>query len=243
MIQSRLGCNVFGIKKVKKCSVVRLFYFVFVDNSMLSVKKMSFAYRPRVPIFAWFDLEIAQGELTVLYGPSWKGKTTLLKILGGLREPQSGAVFFEKQNIYALPYDQLLHYRGNVVWFHFQDYGLLYDCSVRDNILLPFALAPQATTCDSEWFDYLVDYLQLHPFLETNVADLSGGQQERVSLVRAMIHKPRVLLLDEPGANLHKPLAQKLYALIQDYASDHYVVVATHDEHFISMTKHSCSID
>ena len=217
--------------------------FILQIYAMLHVNNISFGYPGCVPLFDNFGLKVTKGKLCVLYGPSWSGKTTLLKILWGVREPQSGNILFEKKDIYALSYHDLLYYRWVVVGFHFQDYNLLYDFSIKDNIMLPYTLSKQPQDFDEQRMIHLCDILELQIWLDILVKHLSGGQQERVSLLRALIQKPKVLLLDEPGANLHADLAQKIYALILDYARDNYVVVATHDEHFISLTEHTCYIN
>jgi len=211
---------------------------------MLKLNNITFDYISSVPLIEDFSLEVKLGTLCALYGPSGRWKSTVLRILWGLLAPQKWEVLFGEDNIYDWSYSNLLHYRGQTVWMHFQDYALLYDLNIHENITLPFVMTGTLEQLDQDRYDELLKILELNDQdMNKSVSLLSWWQQERVWLVRALITKPDVLLLDEPGANLNEALLKKMYKLIETYSKDHVVVVATHNPYFTKLTNHICSLD
>ncbi|MBT3371773.1 MAG: ABC transporter ATP-binding protein [Rhodospirillaceae bacterium] len=143
------------------------------------------------------DLELLEGELVVLLGPSGSGKSTFLNILGGLDTPTSGSVYFRGQDITALDSGGLTRYRRDHVGFVFQFYNLIPSLTARENVALVTEIAadplPPAEALDIVG---LADRLDHFP------AQLSGGEQQRVAVARAIAKKPEVLLCDEPTGAL-----------------------------------------
>lgn len=195
---------------------------------MLILKNINFSYTPKVPILENFSLHVKKNSFLAIFAPSGKGKTTLLKIIGGILKAKSGDVIFNRKNIYKIPKTELLKYRWQKIGFSFQEYHLLEDFSVKQNIQMPYIIGKNKI--DEKWKQYLLEYLEIKELYEKNVNKLSGWQKERVSLVRALVHKPDILLTDEPGNSLNKDLRYKVYQLLKNYSKEHVVIAVTHDE-------------
>lgn len=196
---------------------------------MLSIKDISFSYK-FVDVIKDFNLEIDDNKLVWIYWPSWIGKTTLLKIIGWLIYPSFWQVVFCWENIFDFPRKKMLRYRWKSVWFLFQDYNLLDQFTVRQNINLPALIWKYLI--DKEWEKYLINYFWIERLLDQDVYKISGWQKERVALLRSMIHKPKLLLLDEPWNSLDWTLKTKIYSLIKNYSKNNIIIAVSHDEQF-----------
>ena len=162
-----------------------------------------------------------------IYWPSWSGKTTLLKILGGYIEATDGEILLNWKNIWK----NITKYRKNN-WFSFQDYSLL-DLTVKDNLELPFLI--WKNTKDEKWIDYLIDYFQITNILDKKIQGISWGEKERVSIIKAFINKPNIVFLDEADGALDNKLKTKLYDFIKDYAQENLIFFISHDKEFLEI--------
>ncbi len=143
------------------------------------------------------NLEICRGEFIVLLGASGSGKSTLLNILGGLDVPTSGEVRFGEQVLTAASEAELTRYRREHVGFVFQFYNLIPSLTVRENVQLVTDIAPQSMPVDEA-----IDLVGLTPRRDHFPAQLSGGEQQRVAVARAIVKRPDILLCDEPTGAL-----------------------------------------
>ncbi len=143
------------------------------------------------------DLKLFTGELVVLLGPSGSGKSTFLNILGGLDQPTSGAVWFHEREVTALDPDQLTQYRRDHVGFVFQFYNLIPSLTARENVSLVTEIAVDPLSPDEA-----LSVVDLADRMDHFPAQLSGGEQQRVAVARAIAKKPEVLLCDEPTGAL-----------------------------------------
>ncbi len=205
---------------------------------MLILKNINFSYTPKVPILENFSLHIKEKTFLAIFAPSGRGKTTLLKIIWGILKPKSGEILFQRKNIYKLSKKELLKYRWQKIGFSFQEYHLLEDFSVKQNIQMPYIIGKNKI--DKKWKQYLLEYLEIEDLYHKTVNKLSGGQKERVSLVRSLVHKPEILLTDEPWNSLDKDLRYKVYRLLQDYSKEHIVIAVSHDEDLKNYTDTEC---
>jgi putative ABC transport system ATP-binding protein len=175
------------------------------------------------------DLDVFHGELTVVAGPSGSGKSTLLQVLAGMDRPDAGSVIIGDQLVTRSGDDSLSKLRRQRLGFVFQSFNLIDSLSARDNIALPIELDGR-----------LVDHLRLEALAEgLGVLDrldhfphqLSGGEQQRVAVVRALLADPDVVFADEPTAALDPSSAQQLIELLLDVAHNHghAVIVISHD--------------
>lgn len=180
------------------------------------------------------SLAFPYAKLSAIIGPSGSGKSTLLHILGGLDIPSGGEVWVRtedglEQNLYAMTPAQLTAFRGKHFGFVYQNYELLPVLTAMENILIPCIYG--GAYFDEDWFRQLVEILELGDRLHHLPSEMSGGEQQRVAMARALIHRPRILFADEPTGNLDSDRARELMDLLL-FMRDEYnqtVVMVTHD--------------
>jgi lipoprotein-releasing system ATP-binding protein len=176
------------------------------------------------------DLDLARGQAVALMGPSGSGKSTLLHILGTLDTPTRGTVRLEGTDPFALPERALADFRNTHVGFVFQDHHLLPQCSVLENVLIPTLVGhddPHAALARAR---RLLERVGLADRLEHRPAELSGGERQRVAVARALIHRPVLLLADEPTGNLDRRTARAVGRLLLELHAEenNILVVVTH---------------
>jgi len=177
------------------------------------------------------DLRIDPGEFLVVAGPSGSGKTTLLQLLGALDRPTEGEILFERRDLARLPDAELTQLRLETIGFVFQQFNLIPTLTARQNVEV--ALAPQRLS-RSEREDRVSELLEavgLGPRGEHLPSELSGGEQQRVSIARALANRPRILLADEPTGNLDSATGEEIVALLRSISDQRgqAVVLITHD--------------
>lgn len=146
------------------------------------------------------SFSVAEGELAAVVGDSGSGKTTLMNLLGALDTPDSGKITIQNQEISNMDQNQRTLYRRRHIGFIFQDYNLISALNVYENILLPLQLAHRDVKEDD--IDTLLLQLHLSEKKYALPSQLSGGEQQRVGIIRALIHEPALILADEPTGNL-----------------------------------------
>ena len=169
------------------------------------------------------NLEIGNGEIVSILGPSGCGKTTLLNLILGITEIDSGKICFDGQDITEVPMEK----RGfNIV---FQDYALFPNLNVYQNITYGLRNKPDIST--KEEVEELISLLGLEEHLEKKVEQLSGGQKQRVALARTMVMKPKILLLDEPLSALDGVIKESIKDRIKTIAKEYHLttIIVTHD--------------
>ena len=176
------------------------------------------------------DLTIQPNRITVLRGPSGSGKTTLLSMIGCLARPTSGRILLHGRNLSGLPERFLTGVRRQTFGFTFQRFNLIQGLSVLDNVMLPaFPLAPDHAELVAR-AQALLDQFGLAPKAAARVEWLSGGEAQRTAICRALINDPRILIADEPTANLDSRLSRELIALIGELTDmGKTVLVSSHD--------------
>ncbi|CAL9557399.1 ABC transporter ATP-binding protein YxdL [Nocardiopsis dassonvillei] len=182
-----------------------------------------------VPALRGVDADFDPGGFTAIMGPSGSGKSTLLHCAAGLDRPDGGQVLFGGRDLARLPERELTRLRAGAFGFVFQDFNLLPSLTARENVELTARLSgrpPDASRCDA-----LADLLDVRDRLDHRPAELSGGQSQRVALLRALVHRPDVLFADEPtGALDTRSGARVLDALRHAVDRDgRTVVMVTHD--------------
>jgi lipoprotein-releasing system ATP-binding protein len=176
------------------------------------------------------NLELERGDALAVMGPSGSGKSTLLHILGTLDRPSRGEVRLEGRDPFALSERELADFRNRHVGFVFQDHHLLPQCSVFENVLIPTLVARDDRTTMKTWARQLLDRVGLADRLDHRPAELSGGERQRVAVARALIHRPVLLLADEPTGNLDRRTAESIGKLLLDLHREErtILVVVTH---------------
>jgi len=180
------------------------------------------------------SMEINAGESIAILGPSGSGKSTLLNIIGSLDKPTTGEVFLDGQNLSDLDQTELSMIRNKKIGFIFQLHHLLPQCTVFENVLIPtLADSDQKDKIDfEERAMTLLKRVNLESHADHRPAQLSGGEQQRVAVVRAMIHQPPILLADEPTGSLDQTSAENLAQILIALNKEDNVtlIVVTHSE-------------
>ncbi|HEY7428191.1 MAG TPA: ABC transporter ATP-binding protein [Gemmataceae bacterium] len=176
------------------------------------------------------NLDLQRGDAVAIMGPSGSGKSTLLHILGTLDRPTRGGVRLEGRDPFALPERELADFRNRNIGFVFQDHHLLPQCSVLENVLIPTLVARDSREAMKTWARQLLDRVGLADRLDHRPAELSGGERQRVAVARALIHRPALLLADEPTGNLDRRTAESIGQLLLDlYREERTIlIVVTH---------------
>jgi lipoprotein-releasing system ATP-binding protein len=184
------------------------------------------------------DVSIGKGEIVTLVGPSGAGKTTFLHIMGTLLKPASGEVVINGKKVYGMSEKQLSRFRNQHIGFVFQFHHLLPEFTAIENVCIP-AFIKKVPRHDAEKkARELLDFLGLGNRLEHKPGELSGGEQQRVAVARALINNPDIILADEPSGNLdsqnRKELHELFFSLRERYKQT--IVIVTHDKDLASMS-------
>lgn len=175
------------------------------------------------------DFSVSAGEFVAIIGKSGSGKSTLLHMLGGLDVPTSGSVIVDGNDLTMLDRTQLALFRRRRVGFIFQQYNLIPDLNVWDNIIFPLAL--DGVAIDTEFIDELLTALHIADKRDRMPSQLSGGEQQRVAIARALAMRPALILADEPTGNLDTTTSHEVMGLIRTLAAKlgQTLIVVTHD--------------
>lgn len=189
---------------------------------MLELQNLKKSYDGK-EILKNISIEINDGEIVSILGPSGCGKTTLLNMILGITEPDSGKIIFNKQDLTNVPMEK----RGfNIV---FQDYALFPNLNVYKNIT--YGLKNKPNISSSQEVEELIHLLGLEEHLEKRIDQLSGGQKQRVALARTLVMKPKILLLDEPLSALDGVIKESIKDRIKTIAKEYHLttIIVTHD--------------
>lgn len=184
---------------------------------MLKLNKISKSYPQRGTVLDQLSLEVSGGSTLAIIGPSGSGKTTLLNIIGLLDKPESGTIIFNDEKIDSLDHEKAAAFRRDNIGFVFQEHLLLPHLTIIENILLP-TLAVQKSKGDrgsiSSYIDQLMGKTGITEIKNKFPWQVSGGEAQRATLVRALVNKPSLLLADEPTGSLDEGNAEELAKLL-----------------------------
>lgn len=177
------------------------------------------------------SISINQAEIVSIVGKSGAGKTTLLQILGTLEKPSLGEVYYEKTNILKLRENAISKFRNENIGFVFQFHNLLPEFTALENIYLPGLIAKKNKKEIHEKAMHFLKLMELEHRKDHKPNELSGGEQQRISVARALINDPKVILADEPSGNLDTQSANQLHDLFFKLRNDHNqtFVIVTHN--------------
>lgn len=206
------------------------------DNPVVSLEGVSKSFelgRSLIGALQGVSMRAFEGQMTALVGPSGSGKTTILNLVGALDHPTSGNVMVAGQELNALGNDQLAEFRNRTVGFVFQNFNLIPVLTTLENVLLPSQIGryDESEQVLVERACHLLDRVGLAAQMNQPVNRLSGGQMQRVSVARALMNRPKVILADEPTANLDHATSEKVLELLKALCVEERaaVLVATHD--------------
>ncbi|MBD0323563.1 MAG: ABC transporter ATP-binding protein [Aldersonia sp.] len=175
------------------------------------------------------DIDLPKGQFTAVMGPSGSGKSTLMQALAGLDTIDAGTVRVGDIDVSSLSEKQRTLLRRDQIGFVFQAYNLVPTLTARENILLPLTLA--GSRPDAAWFDQLVSTLGIGDRLEHRPSELSGGEQQRVAVGRALVNRPQLVFADEPTGNLDSSSSRQLLTFLRHTVVNlgQTIVMVTHD--------------
>ncbi|WP_407313336.1 ABC transporter ATP-binding protein [Desulfosporosinus sp. SB140] len=177
------------------------------------------------------NLEINEGEFLALMGPSGSGKSTLLSILGGLNPPTSGKLFIDDIDVYALEPERLADFRHEYVGFVFQQYQLIPYLTALENVMLPLAITSRPGREQQEMAQTVLHKVGLGNKTQRLPNQLSGGEQNRVAIARAIVNRPSIIFADEPTGSLDSKTAKDLLSLFQTLNQDGLtIIMVTHNQ-------------
>jgi lipoprotein-releasing system ATP-binding protein len=185
-----------------------------------------------VEVLRGLSIQVNQGELACIIGPSGCGKSTLLHVLGTLDVPDQGTVEMQGTNLLTLKGKKLAQFRNRHIGFVFQFHHLLPEFSALENVCIPGWLAGKKKSLVKEEALTLLEKLGLSHRVENKPSQLSGGEQQRVAVARALINKPSIILADEPTGNLDSANARELHQLFSSLKKElgQTFLIVTHNE-------------
>lgn len=190
------------------------------------------------------DLEVRKSEIVTIVGPSGAGKTTLLQILGTLDRPDEGSVECDGVLLNMLNARQLARFRNEQIGFVFQFHQLLPEFTALENVCIPAYIGGKSKQQAEKRAGELLGFLGLDLRLEHKPSELSGGEQQRVAVARALVNSPKVILADEPSGNLDTENKKELHKLFFDLRDEfgQTIVIVTHDRELSGMSDRKIEI-
>ncbi|MFR1518906.1 MAG: ABC transporter ATP-binding protein [Clostridia bacterium] len=206
--------------------------------SFIEFQKVSLTFQTktqRIPIFEELDLEIGKGELVTIYGPSGKGKSTLLNLVSGFLRPTAGKIFVDAADLCTMPETAVCKYRNQRIGYLFQTFNLIQQFNVWDNVSVPLLLSGMQKTEIKKRVEALLETVGLSERKLEYPRTLSGGEQQRAAFARAIANDPDILLADEPTGNLDAANGEKLIEMLRTLNRSRNITVlcVTHDPRFI----------
>ena len=203
-------------------------------ETVLELKQICKSFRQgsqKLDVLTGVDLEIKSGEIVALIGPSGSGKSTLLQIAGLLETPSSGEIYLNRQNCSKLGDGLRTLLRRDFLGFVYQYHNLLPDFSAEENVMLPQLIAGRKAKAARERAAWLLERLNLGSRLKHRPAEMSGGEQQRVAVARALANAPKLLLADEPTGNLDPKTSDVVFAELLNIVKETGLsaLIATHN--------------
>jgi len=211
--------------------------------NLLVAKDIWKQYGP-VSVLKGVSLELKRGELVSIVGPSGAGKSTLLYIVSSLEKADKGQVFFEDQDITQLSETALAHYRNQKIGFVFQFHHLLPEFTAIENVSIPGWIAKMPSKQIQQKASELLDFMGLADKMDKKPHSLSGGEQQRVAVARALLNSPTIIFADEPTGNLDSENANALHQLfirLKNEMNQSFLIV-THNESLASLSNRSLTM-
>jgi len=204
---------------------------------MLEAKGITKSYGP-LKVLKGVDLSVEKGEIVSIVGSSGAGKSTLLHILGSLDAPDAGTIFINNEPVHSLKGRKLAAFRNKNIGFVFQFHHLLPEFSAIENVCIPGWIAGRSKKQVKEEAAKLLDLLGLNQRLDNKPDQMSGGEQQRVAVARALINNPSIVFADEPTGNLDSANAEGLHNLFLELRNtlQQTFLIVTHNEDLAAMS-------
>jgi len=184
-----------------------------------------------LPVLKGIDLDINRGAFVVILGPSGSGKSTMLNMVGCLDLPTRGKVFLDGQDISKMSEDELAQVRGKKIGFVFQQFNLLQNLNALENVTIPMIFQGKSEKERTERAKFLLASLGLEDRMSHKPMELSGGEQQRIAIVRALSNDPEIVVADEPTGNLDSTTGKRIMDILIDLHKNEKktIIVVTHD--------------
>jgi lipoprotein-releasing system ATP-binding protein len=190
------------------------------------------------------DIHVKKGEVVAIVGASGAGKSTLLHILGTLDSPDQGTVFIDGENVFSRSSDKVAEFRNKKIGFVFQFHNLLPEFSALENVMIPGLIAKSEEKALRKRGEEILERLGLKDRKDHKPSELSGGEQQRVVVARALINSPALIFADEPSGNLDSKNASELHQLFFQLRNElnQTFVIVTHNQEFADMADRKLEI-
>lgn len=207
-----------------------------MSNTLVSVSGIRKSYGS-LEVLKGIDLTINHAEVVAIVGASGAGKSTLLHIIGTLDAPDAGKVLINGIDVFSYSQAELAAFRNRSIGFVFQFHNLLPEFTAKENVMMPAMISKQNTHNAAARADELLKLLGISARAHHKPSELSGGEQQRVAVARALINEPALVLADEPSGNLDSMNARELHQLFFDLRKrfNQTFIIVTHNEEFASM--------
>ncbi len=201
------------------------------------IKKSYSVGKSELQVLKGINFTVDKGEIIAIVGASGAGKSTLLHIVGTLDKPTGGKVLFEGTDVFGLSDEKIARFRSLQIGFVFQFHHLLPEFTAMENVAMPALIAGQKLSQVRGRALELLAEVGLADRAEHRPSELSGGEQQRVAVARALINSPKVILADEPSGNLDSVNAESLHRLLMDLCRNHLTtfLIATHNDHLTGL--------
>ncbi len=204
------------------------------NEPLIKLEKIFKTYqlgKVEIGVLKGLDLNIGEGNFTVILGPSGSGKSTLLNIMGLLDIPDKGKVFFKGQDTSRLSGDELAEIRGNSIGFVFQQFNLLSNLTALENVMIPMLFQDVSEKERTKRAEELLSSMGLAERLNHRPSEMSGGEQQRVAIARSLANQPDVIVADEPTGNLDSATGKIIMEILIDLHKKEKktIIVVTHD--------------
>ncbi|MBG0765432.1 MAG: ABC transporter ATP-binding protein [Tissierellales bacterium] len=209
--------------------------------NIIELKNIDKVYGEKIKTQVLFgiNLEFEEKGFNSIIGESGSGKSTLLNIIGTLDKPTAGKVFIDGSRTDTLNKSELAVLRNKTMGFIFQFHYLLPEFTAKENVLMPYRIQNYSITEEiGNWADELLDLVGLTKVKNNLATDMSGGQQQRTAIARALINKPKIILADEPTGNLDSDTSETVYSILRDINEKYKTtfVIITHDKRIAEKT-------
>ena len=197
---------------------------------LINVNKYYQSGNDKVHVIRNLNYEFPDTGLIFILGPSGSGKSTLLNLLGGLDKPDSGEIWIENREISSFNKKEHNYYLNSYLGFVFQEYNILKDLNLKENISLSLEIQGIKTKIAKRKINKIIEEVELTGLEKRKVSQLSGGQKQRIAIARALVKEPNLIIADEPTGNLDSETSNKIFELFKKLSKNRLIIIVTHDE-------------
>lgn len=197
---------------------------------LINVNKYYYSGNEKIHAVRNLTVTFPDTGLSFILGPSGSGKSTLLNLLGALDTPDDGLILIEDRDLSSFTKRERTNYLNSYLGFVFQEYNILKDLSLKENISLPLEIQRWGHKKRIARIKEIINDVELSGFEKRKVNQLSGGQKQRIAIARALVKNPKLIIADEPTGNLDSETSDKIFELFKTLSKDRLIIIVTHDE-------------